>query len=49
MLVEYSVIESEGSASQEMGTRQLDVVGAKQIRVLVDWDIYFIISSFLSV
>jgi len=44
---EYRAIDSDGSASQATDTRQCDVLAAKQIRVPVDCDIPFIISSFL--
>lgn len=46
--VEYRAIDTQGSTSQEMGTRQSAVVAEKQIRIPVDCHIPFIISSFLS-
>lgn len=46
--VAYRAIDSQGSASQEMDTRQCAVVAEKKIRIPVDFHILFVISSFLS-
>lgn len=46
--VDYRTVESQGSTSQEMGTRKCAVVAEKKIRIPVDCHILFIISSFLS-
>lgn len=45
---EYRAIDSQGSASQEMGTRQCTVVAEKKIGIPADFHILFVISSFLS-